>query len=470
MQQAESFAIPQSLQDQWEDLAIVDRWGDRFLHALCWLLMGYALFGHGVAYLGVPPIFVGELLLGAGLFMLLRTVGWSPILGLLPTVLIVLLVAWGAICTLPHLTHYKALALRDAVVWGYALWALVVGGLIVARPHRLRLFIDNYRKFIPIFIVAAPILWVADNLLRDYIPRLPISDARVLSVKAGDTLVHATAIAAFTVADLTRGGASLITAMLLGVLVVLCGRSNRGGMLSLAAGLIVANVFRPAHRWCVAFIGWLAFLLLMFVLVGASISIGQRREISAEQLLENITSVFTQTQDSRLENTKQWRLNWWGDIIGYTFNGEHFWMGKGFGVNLADDDGYQVRADGSLRSPHNVHMNFLARSGVPGLALWVLLQFAWAGSIWSALLRSTEEGHRTWSSLFVFLIAYWTALMVNATFDVFLEGPMGGVWFWSVFGLGLGSVWVYRECPEVLDDSAGDDHVTAAAEHERVDR
>ncbi|MGB7156877.1 MAG: O-antigen ligase family protein [Tepidisphaeraceae bacterium] len=452
MQRAETLAMPDNLEDGWDDGgAVVDRCGDRFLHALSFLLMGYALFGHGVAYLGVPPIFVGELLLGAGLLMLLRTHGWSAIFDMLPTVLLTLLVVWGGICTLPHISKYGALAMRDAVVWGYALWAIVVGGLVVARPQRLRLLIDNFRRFVPIFIVAAPILWVADNVLRDYIPRLPVSNARMLSVKAGDTLVHAAAIAAFFAVDLARN-ASLVSAMLLSLIVVLCGRSNRGGLLSFFVAFMVVNVFRPAHRWSMAVVGSLAFMLIMFVLVGASISIGQRRDISADQLLKNVTSVFGASQDSRLENTKQWRLNWWGDIIGYTFDGEHFWMGKGFGVNLADDDGYQVRADGSLRSPHNVHMNFLARSGVPGFALWVLLQLAWACSVGSALFRSIEERQRTWSSLFIFLVAYWTALMVNATFDVFLEGPMGGVWFWSVFGLGLAAVWIHREHPEVLDD------------------
>jgi hypothetical protein len=27
--------------------------------------------------------------------------------------------------------------------------------------------------------------------------------------------------------------------------------------------------------------------------------------------------------------------------------------------------------------------------------------------------------------------------MVNTTFDPYLEGPQGGIWFWALFGLGL---------------------------------
>lgn len=32
------------------------------------------------------------------------------------------------------------------------------------------------------------------------------------------------------------------------------------------------------------------------------------------------------------------------------------------------------------------------------------------------------------------LLAYWTALMVNASLDVYLEGPQGGIWSWSLVG------------------------------------
>jgi hypothetical protein len=34
--------------------------------------------------------------------------------------------------------------------------------------------------------------------------------------------------------------------------------------------------------------------------------------------------------------------------------------------------------------------------------------------------------------------------MVNATFDVYLEGPQGGIWFWCVFGFGIALMEVQR--------------------------
>jgi hypothetical protein len=36
------------------------------------------------------------------------------------------------------------------------------------------------------------------------------------------------------------------------------------------------------------------------------------------------------------------------------------------------------------------------------------------------------------------------SVIINATFDVALEGPMQGIWFWCLVGFGIGSVMIYR--------------------------
>ena len=136
-------------------------------------------------------------------------------------------------------------------------------------------------------------------------------------------------------------------------------------------------------------------------------------------------------------------MQWWTDIVNYTVHGRYFWGGKGYGINLADDDGYQV-GDGTLRSPHNVHMTILARSGVVGIALWAAVQLTLGFAIGWAHLRARRRGDGQWASLFLFLGCYWAAFLINASFDVFLEGPMGGIWFWTVFGTGIACLWMYK--------------------------
>lgn len=144
-------------------------------------------------------------------------------------------------------------------------------------------------------------------------------------------------------------------------------------------------------------------------------------------------------------------MQWWGEIIRYTVHGPYFWTGKGFGVNLANDDGFQVEEEESLRSPHNGHLTILARAGVPGLVLWMSIQFTWALSIVTSYTRAVRREERQWSGVFAFLLVYWLAFLTNATFDVYLEGPMGGIWYWSVMGLGIGAVKVFENSPRVID-------------------
>ena len=40
--------------------------GDKFLNWHCWVLLGYGICGRGFAYVGVPPLFIGEITLAFG--------------------------------------------------------------------------------------------------------------------------------------------------------------------------------------------------------------------------------------------------------------------------------------------------------------------------------------------------------------------------------------------------------------------
>lgn len=161
------------------------------------------------------------------------------------------------------------------------------------------------------------------------------------------------------------------------------------------------------------------------------------RPATFAQVIDNILSVFGSSSDQGLEGSKQFRLEWWGTIVNYTAFGKYFWTGKGFGINLADDDGFQTTADRSLRAPHNSHITVLARMGVPGFALWVLLQASFGIGLLLALRRLRRAGDARLAAAAGWLLAYWIAMMVDTSFDPYLEGPQGGIWFWVVFGMGL---------------------------------
>ena len=176
------------------------------------------------------------------------------------------------------------------------------------------------------------------------------------------------------------------------------------------------------------------------------------REISPSQWFTNLLSIFGSSSRADLDGTRAYRLAWWSAIMDYTVYGPYFWTGKGFGVNLADDDGFQGTLDHSLRAPHNSHMSVLARMGVPGLVLWVLLQGAFAIGLVRAVREHRRADDRMMADHGAWILVVWAAMMVDTSFDPYLEGPQGGIWFWVVFGLGLVAM---REAPRPGTSAAG---------------
>ncbi len=161
------------------------------------------------------------------------------------------------------------------------------------------------------------------------------------------------------------------------------------------------------------------------------------RPATVAQLLENIMSLFSDVPDPGLEGTENFRLAWWGTIVNYTVFGDQFWTGKGFGINLADSDGFQSTGDGSLRAPHNSHLTVLARMGVPGFILWVALQVAFGVGLLRAALFNRRRGETVLAATAAWLLLYWVAMMIDTSVDPYIEGPQGGIWFWAVIGAGL---------------------------------
>ena len=125
-------------------------------------------------------------------------------------------------------------------------------------------------------------------------------------------------------------------------------------------------------------------------------------------------------------------------------------------MNLAVDDGFATtgrRAAAPLRSPHNSHMNILARTGATGLGPWSCLLASWFATVMSCARQAWRKGDGAWGNLLLFIVCYWMASVVNSSFDVALEGPMMGVWFWTLVGFGLGVAAIYRAGAKLASDA-----------------
>lgn len=403
-----------------------------FLHCLFFAL--YAFLGRGFAYAGWPPFFVSELLLlfAVPAFFAARR---SRDLFLNPVgVLLLCFTVWQSACMTPFLGTYGIDSLRDSVIWGYAVFACAVGAMILRLPRALDIAVQRYRSFARIFLFLGPAMWLATLYLRYWLPVWPGTSVSIPLIKGGDYDVHLAGIFAFA-----QQGLGLTQPWW--VLVVLAGGflgvSSRSGLVALLVASALSLALRPRAWRILAILG--TGLMLILAIEAFDIRLtpqGAPRELSIGVLSDSLLSVVKESDRTDLEGTKEWRIAWWRQIWNYTFNGSYFWMGKGYGINLADSDGFQVGTrEEPLRSPHNSHLTFLARSGVPGFILWISLQSAWSISMFRSYIHAKSLG-LPWCGIFGWLLAYWLAFIIEAGFDVSLEGPMAGIPFWTIFGIG----------------------------------
>ena len=421
-----------------------------FLITLGALLTGYAFLGRGFAYLRAPPVFVGEVVLGFGLFALAVGGGLGSALRSPVGWLLVLFALDGALRTGPYLREYGLTALRDAAIWGYGAFALMVAGSVF-RSRCFWSVIQHYSRWVGWFVLWAPLAFVFQMLARDWLPVVWQGSFAVTlpSLRAGEVAVHLGGAGCFLALGLHRFATPRMTvptalkewvwwsACLSGAF--LAATKARGALLAILAAFVLVLLFGPLHTWGKPVAASVVLAGVLFAL-NVVVRTPTPREISLDQFVVNLRSVMSVRAEQFSEESRAWRLEWWGKIIDYTLWGEYFWKGKGFGVNLADEDGFQVTADHSLRSPHNSHLTILARMGVPGFAMWVLLQGAFALSLVRAYFRARRARQDWWAHVNLWILAYWTAFIVNGMFDVFLEGPQGGIWFWCLFGFGIAAL------------------------------
>jgi O-antigen ligase len=412
-----------------------------YIAALAGALLGYGLLSRGFSYVGARPVFIGEVLLIVGGVVFLMEMGKARFR--FTHVFLGLFIVWGVLRTVPYLSDYGVDALRDGVTWLYAAFAVFVS-VLVRREDLVRV-VRAYGWYVPLYIAWVPVS--AALVYANAVPNVPGTEIPLIGFKTGDMGVQLAGVAAFILAGLfarTPAGQRLPTMLVwLGwfIAAAITAALNRGAMVAMATTALLALVVRPSAQWLKAALLALV-LVLAAILINPSVDVGDRRTLSVSQVIENVTSVFSETGNADLDGSREWRLAWWSTIVDYTFDGPYFWTGKGFGINLADEDGFQVGEVGvetSLRAPHNGHLEILARAGVPGLVLWILLQLSWLLMMVSAAFRAwrREADRQLWTGIIGWLIVYWAACLANMTFDVFLQGPHGGIWFWVVFGLGL---------------------------------
>lgn len=423
---------------------------DRYFGLLVFCLFGYALLGKGFAYAGVPPVFIGEILLAIGVAVFLRSGTLIASLGSPLSLLVAALMVWVLLQTVPYIGRHGINALRDSVIAMYGVFTFIVIGLLLEAPQRLQQVVALYRRFAVVFILAMPFIYVFFVVFRNYLPEWPGTGIPILALRGGEVAVHVAGACIFALLGFLRPSRTWLLMLVFGALIV-CTQS-RGGMLAILIPLALAVVLGGKLRRVV----WPLATALVLLSVAYALDLGfsfpgsYSRSVEVRQAIDNFASIFFPSGTASLDGTKKFRVEWWTSIVDYTVHGQYFWTGKGFGVNLAEADGFVVGTENDgppLRSPHNAHMTVLARAGVPGLLLWGLLCTSWLATMLGYMVHAWRRQEPAWANLFLFVACYAASILINASFDVALEGPMLGIWFWALIGLGIGATMIYRrEC------------------------
>ncbi|MBE9004349.1 O-antigen ligase family protein [Fortiea sp. LEGE XX443] len=412
---------------------------DKFLNWHSWVLLGYALFGRGFSYLGVAPAYIGEITLLFGLFTLSINKSIPKLLKLPHAWFLITFMVWCFLNTIPYFSIYGLDSIRDAALWYYGFFALIVATLLLGKPKRFLFMVAQYERFCRIFIILIPFLWLIARFIP--LPALPgAGGVRIITLKPADAMTHLSGITAFFIgSNLLQLQPLLFTFMFLVNLGVVALNANRAGTLAFlnAFSIISLAKYKSSKIWRIVTI--IILIVVLTLIINPNIF---------EPLINKVLSIFIDNNKS--QGSKEYRLEWWTYLINTTFS-DYFWTGRGFGFNLGAGTGFDPVGGGVVRSPHNGHVTVLSRAGVPGFVLWLLVQLSWAGSILAKYLQCRRKGQTKWAGVFLTLLAYWVASMTVTTFEVIIEGPTGGIWLWTMYGVGLAAMQIYKRYPQIFD-------------------
>lgn len=431
------------------DLVLHDGEPFRWLEVLLLLaLAGYLFFDRGFAWFHIPgtPIFVGEFVIAFGLFALLASK--TNVLAILRTSAaakaLAAFMGWGALLLIGALATWGLDAVRDAALWYYAIIAVFVFALLVAKPTRINSWMRFFGKAIPFFLLWFPVAIVLDTSFWDRSPLIPDSAIPIVSHRTGNMAVlAATAIGFLWLVDrdselYTTRQRTWLTA--LGTVVILfAAMRNRGGFVASAIALLIAFLFlrRQRSEITMIMVGVVVLLLTVGLVSKVEIPLVDDREVSVDQLIKNLSSVFDPSAGGRRQaTTTEWRLELWAQVLNDVTN-DHPVAGFGPGPDLGERYDIVTDEDVPLRNPHNSHVGVLARMGFVGVALWAILWVAWTVELLLLRGRLLARGRRSEAGIIVWLLVSATAILVNAFFDPSLEGPQVAWWLWALVGFGI---------------------------------
>jgi hypothetical protein len=393
------------------------------------LLVGYLTMGRSFAYLGVPPIFIGEIVLAA--FLLLK-----------PRIA---LGTWAASLLRPSPLNGLGLALLAFMAYG--LWQLG-RGILAGYPvvHTLKFFTFNYYT---LYLFMG--LWIGLHS-PDFLPKL----IRVIAWINGIYGLIYIAALRDVAAYIPGTEVPLFSAPVAQVVVILgllCfERDLRQVWFILLLNIVVTLVWQVRAEWAGLALGILAWgfltgrigrviaigmagLAVLGMIELADIRLaGRNTEVSLSETLGRAIAPIDQELARKLSphakyhaGTAEWREIWW-DAIWRSVHSrpmtEAFGHGYGFPlITVAPKDAQKNNEDD--RTPHSVFYYALGYTGWVGVVLYGALQCAIIGLLWrSYRLGGTPAG-----------LVFWVMAMVRVSFEEGFETPFKAIPFYLLWGM-----------------------------------
>jgi len=397
-----------------------------YLRAYLLIMTLYVFLNKGVAY-----TYLVELLWLFGILLLLMDRKKVEFIWNKTTKLILFFIAISCIYILRGFAKYDIIDLiRDSFIFQYG-WFVFILFLFKDKQAQIwETLFFIYKWF--------PFVALLNFILQYFVPFfetvMPFGGIPILLYKNGDMgvqLLISTLMLLYTFEKKTLKWRVLLSLVIALDFLILASYSRSGIVAFLASMLcfIYFNKDIQLQSRVRLLLKHLPVILLIVTPIYINIKVAenfQGRSVGLEQIKNNFSSIVGGTTDATSESNVVWRLVWWVKIIDYSFSSPNFFIGKGLGMNLATEDDI-ITLDDTLRSPHNFHLNIMARFGVLLFLIWTYFLI----QILKPIFKKQLVGKR------LLIGCILLAFFINASFDVFLEGPMGAFPFWTWVGLYL---------------------------------
>lgn len=394
----------------------------------CLILALYVYLGKGIAY-----GFFAEATLFLGILFLLFEIKQFKIIWDVKTKIMTALLFLNIAFIVRGIAGHPFLdTIRDSFVINYMLFAFII---LLFKKHFLY-FLKTIFKIYKFYPIVTLVLYTL-SLNKYFADFELLGPYHLLYFKFGDMSVHlfVAFVLQLTNLNVFKKPFDFINLLIILFLFSIASSYSRGGMLGFlfAFGLFFYFV---KDKFLInrikTYLKYLVVGLLVITPILLSIKVEenfQGRKAGAGQVVSNFTSIFVDSEDGSLSDNKLWRLLWWGKILDYSFSPPYILNGKGLGMSLAADDDIIMDSEdvSELRSPHNFNLTIMARYGVPIFILWCI----W---LYFNFMRFRAPDL---SKLELIILSIQVVFLFNASFDVFLEGPMGAFPFWVFVGIDL---------------------------------